>query len=88
MGCETVDLGDGVTLIACSRGRRTRRSCSVPGCTNAATKQCDFPLGGAKKGKTCDRHLCSTCAVVMSRRGRETTDYCPPHAKQAREGSP
>lgn len=89
MGCETVAVGDGLFAIACSRGKR-RKSCSVEGCRNAATKACDFPLTGRKAGKTCDRDLCASCAVKVGTHGAssafkgDSVDYCPPHAKQVR----
>lgn len=63
MPCETFRLGDGSVAIVCSRGRRGRK-CSE--CKRRdATKQCDFPLSGAKAGKTCDRYLCDGCAVQL-----------------------
>jgi hypothetical protein len=50
-------------------------------------KLCDFPLTGSKQGKTCDRSVCSKCAVHRD----PDTDYCPPHgrlieAREAQEG--
>src|SRR6266404_2980040 len=64
MKCERVNLGDGTVAIICSRGQRRTR-CSTPGCNRQASKLCDFPLAGAKAGKTCDRGLCASCAVNM-----------------------
>lgn len=87
MDCNSVDLGNGATGIFCSRGRGTRKTCSS--CqVNRATRACDFPLEGAKKGKTCDRDLCSKCAVKVGRHeagtkyAGDSLDFCPAHAKQ------
>lgn len=76
MACRTVDLGGGAAAIVCTRGQR-RRSCATPGCGNRADKQCDFPVTRNGKPATCDRYVCSSCAVS---KGRDL-DYCPPHAR-------
>jgi hypothetical protein len=78
----------GPSVIVCSR-RRRRPSCSVAGCTNRSARQCDFPLTGPKAGKTCDRHLCASCSVVVGRTAKgDTIDYCPAHAEQTRKTRP
>lgn len=58
----------------CSRTSRAK-PCAV--CGRPGGKLCDFPLTGEKAGKTCDRSLCSKCAVHT---GHEI-DYCPTHAR-------
>lgn len=74
MPCRTVDLGNGVRAIVCSRENRPRK-CDI--CGRRGSKLCDFPLNGAKTGKTCDRSLCVKCAVHKA----PDTDYCPAHAR-------
>jgi hypothetical protein len=76
MVCRTVIAGDGVTAIAYTRGER-RRNCATPGCRNHADKQCDFPVTRNGKSATCDRYICSPCAIS---KGRDL-DFCPPHAR-------
>lgn len=74
MPCKTLDLGNGDFAIVCSRGRKPRARCEV--CQDREhTLLCDFPLSGAKAGKTCSRKLCARCAAKVG-------DLCPPHAKQ------
>lgn len=66
-------------------GPRPRRvPCSVTGCPNARIYLCDFPLAGAKAGKTCSRGLCEKhrgreCVRVEACgwRGTTTGDACP-----------
>ena len=74
MPCNHIDLGNGASAIVCTRGRSTKRCviCGLPG-----GKLCDFPLTGAKAGKTCDRSLCAKCAVHRE----PDIDYCPTHAR-------
>ena len=76
MACRTVISSDGVTAIACTRGER-RRNCATPGCHSYADKQCDFPVTRAGKAATCDRYICSRCAVSTGK----NLDFCPPHAR-------
>lgn len=63
-------------MIAIVCVRRAKSYCS---CGRVSTKLCDFPLTGPKTGKTCDRNICSSCAVNINR----NVDYCPTHAKLA-----
>ena len=73
MPCDVIKSPEGLTVIACHRG--PRRVCAEPDCIYTATKLCDFPLTGAKAGKTCDRRLCE-------RHAHETEpgrDLCPIH---------
>jgi len=71
-----VSLGGGASAIICTRGER-RRSCATPGCANRADKQCDFPVTRNGKVGTCDRFVCSRCAVSKG----HDLDFCPPHAR-------
>lgn len=57
-----------------------RRFCR---CGNVATRACDFALGGAKAGQTCDLDLCECCAVIDGIR-----DLCRPHAKHIKSKAP
>lgn len=75
MKCTAVPIHGGVAFLCGSRA--PRRRCSVPGCTNWADRQCDFPVK-ARKSKTCDAYLCDRCAKPAG----ENLDHCPPHAKQ------
>jgi hypothetical protein len=63
---------------ACTRGQRAKpcRQCGRP-----STKLCDYPLRGAKAGKTCDVPMCSRCATTVGRSGSDTIDYCRVHAE-------
>ncbi len=86
MKCDEIPLPGGVAIV-CSRGRR--KSCSV--CkTNAAVRQCDYPLTGKSAGKTCDRDLCAGCATKIgthpkgSQFAGDSLDYCPAHARHHR----
>jgi hypothetical protein len=73
MPCERIDLGEGRTAIACSRGRRPAKPCCS--CGRVSSLLCDYPLRGEKQGKTCDRALCAKCTW----RPRVGVDYCPAH---------
>lgn len=79
---KPIDLGGGVNIIVCSRGRRAA-PCSVAGCGRPHVALCDYPLTGSKVGRTCDRKLCAQHRRVQ---GPEV-DYCEAHhmmAAQAR----
>lgn len=78
MAHEKVTTPSGVTVMVCIRGARGRKpSCSVQGCRTEHTKLCDYPLAGAKLGKTCDRKLCD---VHAAKQGPDT-DFCPVHER-------
>lgn len=77
MPCKTIVMGDGVTVIACSRGQ-SRKRCK---CGRPADLLCDFPLSGAKSGKTCDMPICRSCATRVG----PNRDYCPAHARMTAE---
>lgn len=72
MGCDTIKLGDGIVVIACSRGRRERK-CRY--CSRPASKLCDFKMTIDGGWKICDAPLCGQCAVST---GPET-DECRVH---------
>lgn len=75
MPCNTMKLPGGGFAIVCTRGRRPNL-CDV--CKHRPFEVlCDYPLAGAKAGKTCDRKLCRGCAKHVG----ENKDLCPPHAK-------
>jgi len=69
--CERVDIGNGTYAIVCTRGHRQRCKCGRP-----STKLCDYPLSGAKAGKTCSRPMCDGCSTRVG-----SLDYCRPHAE-------
>jgi hypothetical protein len=70
--------------LVCRGGRRPRcKTCGGP-----SERQCDFKLKGSKRGKTCDQHMCSRCAVPQGKHATgahagDTIDYCPAHARLA-----
>ena len=68
-----IDLPNGGRAFVCVRGPHRNKVCSV--CRGPGDKLCDFPLGG---GKTCDKPLCSRCAVHTE----PDTDVCPSHPKK------
>lgn len=79
MSCRSIVNAEGEVIgIACTRGAIR---CE---CGSASSKLCDFPLKGAKAGKTCDRRICGRCAVVMG----PNKDYCPAHARSKPEEKP
>lgn len=61
-------------------GRARRVNCSVPGCTNEATRACDAIVGRRRDGvaKTCEAKLCERCT---KRRPGSDDDLCGPHDK-------
>lgn len=74
MSCTRVDFGNGVVGIVCTRGRRSRKRCSLPGCANHATLECDGPVNG----RTCDALIC-----VRHRTRDGDLDLCPECARDA-----
>jgi len=86
MKCRTASIG-GVTAIVCSRRpRRQRCSNGYPPksrqCARWSTKLCDYPIPGAG-GKTCDKPLCSSCAVSVG----ADRDFCPNHPREPEQGA-
>jgi len=78
MPCEHVTI-ENRRMIVCT-GRRGRRQCSA--CKNAwASLECDYP-DAKKKSGTCDKPLCTECAVKMG----ENLDYCPHHKTETPPG--
>lgn len=76
MPCRPLDLGNGVTGFACSRGERTKPCVE---CGRASNKLCDGELRGKMQGKTCDRPLCARCAIKVG----PDKDLCHAHARVA-----
>ncbi len=79
MACERIPSG-GSAIIICSRGRRSRSPCGVPGCGKPHTRLCDHPVTRKGRAGTCDAKLCDGHAHHYE----PDTDLCAPHAK-ARE---
>jgi hypothetical protein len=88
MTCKVVRLDDGTVMFQCYRGQMDR--CYV--CGNRASRLCDFPLRGEKAGQTCDKKLCTKCAVKVKQSETlglgeapegEVFDFCPAHARLA-----
>jgi hypothetical protein len=73
MPCEVVKLGDGTAAIVCTRGERSKTPCRW--CSRVHTKLCDYPLGGIKKGKSCDAPICDQHAREIG----PDRHLCPPH---------
>ena len=67
MECRHVSI-DGISAIVCGP-RRRRPKCTF--CDRRAPLLCDQPM---KDGKTCDKPLCSACAVKEG-----SLDLCPTH---------
>lgn len=65
--------GEVVTGFICGRKDRVK---TCVHCGRPPSKLCDFPLKGAKAGKTCDRPVCEQCATHVE----PDTDYCMTHA--------
>lgn len=69
MPCKVI----GGNTIVCGRVQPGRRcKCGTP-----TRLLCDFPLGGAKEGQTCDKPVCSNCSVHEE----PNKDYCLAHAR-------
>jgi hypothetical protein len=77
MTCKPFDLGNGITGIACSRGRKRAAPCGEPHCTRDHAYLCDYPVTRNGQRGTCDRKLCSAHAVVVG----NDLHYCGPHAR-------
>ena len=71
------DIANGCTN---PRMREATKPCCCCGCLSVRARTCDFPLAGAKTGKTCDRVLCEGCAFSVG----ANRDYCPAHARQSK----
>lgn len=76
MICKLVDLGNGVTAIACYRKRRIS-PCAIPGCATPHAKLCDHPVLRKGKHATCDMKICDRHAKEIG----PDRHYCPGHAK-------
>lgn len=80
MACERIPFGDGAITI-CSRGRRPRAPCGVPGCGVTYTRLCDYPVTRKGKSATCDAKLCDRHTHHYA----PDIDYCGPHSKAHEE---
>lgn len=85
MGCETIKLGNGIAMIACSRGGRVPK-CHY--CSRPSSKLCDFPVPlnepspsnpAVPNTKLCSRRLCGQCARSVA----ADVDHCRIHAREA-----
>lgn len=65
------------------RCRSLPKLCSMPNCNAKSSKLCDYPVTRNGVQGTCDRPLCSRCAVSQGK----DVDYCPEHARVASEVS-
>ena len=88
MACRPIIVGGRAVGVACTRGRGTTPKCSEPGCERPGEYLCDWPLGGEKVGKTCDRPVCEGHRTHVA----ANRDYCGPHgravaANKAKEGA-
>ena len=70
MRCTRYAVPGGVAIVCSARERQ--KPCS---CGRRATALCDYPLTGAKAGKTCDKPLCDSCRVRVG----VDEDRCPAH---------
>lgn len=84
MPCTPVTLPGGIRAIVCTRGQRLRCACG-----RAPSFQCDAPTQGklissgpnagrVRKGGTCDKHLCASCATEVG----PDRHLCPAHAAE------
>ena len=78
MGCNTVNLGNGVTAIVCGKlERRKPVKCKACGVAKAEF-ECDWILQRRDpKNVTCDMPLCNGCRTSPA----PNKDLCPNHAK-------
>lgn len=97
MTCEWRPLPGGGMVVTCSRGRR--KTCSAPGCTSPAGKQCDYPVVRKAKSQPPEdqpslpavrtRTIEGTCdAWICDRHAKRVgpdRDCCPPHARLSEE---
>lgn len=74
MGCDTVQLGDGRTIIVCSRGQRQQK-CSA--CSRPAVALCDYKVIRKGKTATCDSPMCEQHRHPVP--GMTDTDWCEGH---------
>lgn len=74
MPCDHVDLPGGGHAIICGRRAPVKRCVH---CGRPSSRLCDYPLTGAKAGKTCDRPICAGCTTHIP----PDTDYCRTHAE-------
>jgi hypothetical protein len=71
-----------VTIFLCNRGLGRGHSCKE--CGRRATRQCEYPLRGARAGHTCSAYLCDRCAIPCTGVDGDTVRYCPTHDRIAK----
>lgn len=82
MTCTTIKIGDaGDMAIVCDR--KPIQKCQFCAPSPRATKLCDYPLAGSKRGKTCSARMCDRCATTI-----DGLDYCRAHLRFRLEGDP
>lgn len=75
MACEVIRGPDGKLVAVLCGVRRSRHKCRS--CGQTSMYQCDWKLSGPKKGKTCDAHICGSCAREVG----PDKHLCPPHQR-------
>lgn len=75
MPCHRVHVPGGYGIVCTGRQQKTCADC---GRRTARHSLCDWKLSGAKKGKTCDRVLCASCATSPAR----DKHLCSAHARR------
>jgi len=76
MKCQIVKGPGGSAMIICGSRRQNALTCAF--CSAKATRLCDFvvePRVGHVPPKTCDKPLCTACAVRFG----TDSDSCPDH---------
>jgi hypothetical protein len=74
MPCYAFKIGNATGFICTPRERS--KPCKY--CGRPSSKLCDYPLRGAKAGKTCDIPMCDRCATHID----PDSDYCKAHAEE------
>lgn len=73
MICEIVRLPDGMVAFV-KMARRKPKPCSI--CKEPSSRLCDFVVDRTHSAVgTCDKPLCTRCAVSVGR----NVDHCPDH---------
>jgi hypothetical protein len=75
--CDKVDMGNGDFAIIC--GGRHKRQPPCITCGHPSSKLCDFPVVVNGKPRTCDKPICSRCAVSKG----PDVDWCQPHERNS-----
>ncbi len=76
MACRPLITEDGKVFgFACGPKREQPKYVCQTCWKRRSERQCDYPTA---PGKTCDKHLCSTCAVRVG----PDKDHCPDHQRE------